>query len=133
MCPCREAAASYLDILDATGIVLSKLLHDVLCRDAKGAQPMQNRNIKASFAAEGWVNVQRIVVGIESVKSGKVRGGFLLKHGIWLPCWWLICSCGSSNTRYWLGTAKASRLPHKGCDLIHGVHLPAVRINDACS
>ena len=133
MYPCKEAAVSDLDVLDAAGVALSKLLHDMLCRDAKGAQPMQDGNIKASFAAEGWVNVQRVVVSIESVKSCEVGGGFLLNYSIWLPCWRLVDSCGSSNTRYWLGATKASRLPHKGCDLVHGIHLPAVRINDACS
>ena len=63
----KAAAFSYLDAFDNAGVAMSIFLHDMLCRDPKCAQPMQNRNIKASFAAEGWVNVQRVVISIESV------------------------------------------------------------------
>ena len=129
----EEAVFSYLDAFDAAGVTMSILFHDMLCRDAKCAQPMQDRNIKASFAAEDWVNVQRVVVSIESVQSCEVRAGLFVNHSIWLPGWWLISSCSSSNTRYWLGTAKASRLPHKCCDLIDGIYFSAVRVYDACS
>ncbi len=66
MCKTQQLGC-YLYALDAVGLALSVLLHHMFCRNAKAAESVQDRHLKATLAAESWVNVQGIVVSIQSV------------------------------------------------------------------
>ena len=64
-----KANHAYLDTFDAVSSVLTKPAHDMLGGYSKGTQPMQYGILEPPLAAEGWINVQRVVITVQSVQS----------------------------------------------------------------
>ena len=56
----------------------------MLAGDAHGAEAVEDGDLEAADLAEGWVDVERVAVAVETVQSGLILAGLLLDDGVGL-------------------------------------------------